>query len=148
VSDEIELYGVLLSSSRILRYAPATHTMVDYTRQVPQLLATWQKNIQPRPLSVMMEFDPFTKTLHWQLGPYAQGQYMLLSEVGRQPLPPQGTLRMGKPPENAFRFRYDSPEGWITYTQLLRFAVTPQGTSRLTMQGAGLSLSQMGGTPK
>lgn len=138
VSDEIDLSRHLAAGSRILRYDTATQAMVDGTAQVRQQMEVWQKKVQPRPLSVMMEFDPQTKTMRWQLGPATQGQYTLLPEVGRQPLPPQGALRMEKPPDKVYRFRYDAPEGWIAYTPLLKFAITPQGTYRLAMQGPGV----------
>lgn len=138
VSDEIDLSRHLGPGNRVLRYDTATQTMIDDTAQVRQLLEVWRKKVQPRLLSVLMEFDPQAKTMRWQLGPSSQGQFTLLPEVGQQPLPPQGALRMEKPPDKAFRVRYDAPEGWIAYTPLLKFALTPQGTYRLTMQGPGI----------
>ena len=144
-SDEIELYLRPLLDRRVFRYDPATQAMVDRSSSVPQILAAWHVKIQPRHLSITMEFDPAAKVLHWQLGPYTQGQYSLLSRFGRQPLPPQGSLRMEKLTESAFRFRYDAPDGWIAYTPLLGFVITPQGISRLTMQGPGLVPDELGG---
>lgn len=143
ILDEIDLYRQPLLGRRVLRYDPATQTMVDRTSSVPQILGAWHAKIQPRLLAITMEFNPAIKTLHWQLGPYSQGQYTLLSEFGRQPLPQQGSLRMEKPTESIFRFRYDAPEGWIAYTPQLRFVTTPQGISRLVMQGPGLKPGEL-----
>lgn len=132
VSDEIDLSRHIAAGSRILCYDPATQAMVDGMAQVRQQLAVWQGRLRQSPLSVMMEFDPQTKTIRWQLGPAARGQYTLLPQIGRQPLPPQGALRMERPPPDAvYRIRYDAPGGWIAYSPPLHFVPRANGVSRL-----------------
>lgn len=145
VSDEIDLVSQPLVGQRILRYDQANGRMADITQQIPRLVSDWQQRIQPRPLSIMMEFDSIAKNLRWQLGPYQHGSYTLLSGMGSHRLPTQGTLRMEKLPEQTFRFRYDDPEGWSAYTPALRFVTSPQRTHRLTMQGPGIASDEIHG---
>jgi len=121
-SDEIDLNESLLTDRRVVRYDHATQKMVDMTPQIPQQQEGWRKKVRPAPLAVTMEFNAVTKIMQWQLGPYESGNYTMLPDCGRQPLPAKGTLRMENPILNvSYRFRYDSPDGWIAYTPPLRF---------------------------
>jgi hypothetical protein len=134
--DEIELSGQPAGAGRLLRYDPSTRQMTDCTLQRAAILAAWQRRVRPDPLPVMMEFDPVRKTLHWRFGP-PQGQHLLLSSTGSYPLPAQGSLRMDRLPQgHTFRVRHNAPDGWITYTPVLGFVPTPQGSYRLAPQGA------------
>lgn len=135
VADELDLNRISLIDHRVVRYDVARQTMSDSTSQMPQILEEWRKNVRPAPLAVSMTFSGKVKTLHWQLGPYDKGIYTLLPSVGRQPVPAQGMLRMEKPPEDAFRFRYDSPEGWIAYTPPLRFVFEGNQNYRIAWYG-------------
>lgn len=138
-TDEIDLAEQSLAGKRILHYDRENGKMADITLKVPQILSDWQQRVQPRPLAVMMEFNPATKILQWQLGPWQQGSYSLGSHL----LPPKGALRMEKVPTDKFRFRYNAPEGWIAYTPLLQFVEEQQGDYRITWQGDGLDVRKI-----
>lgn len=144
VSDEIDLYRLSRAGRRILRYDRTSQKMEDITTLVPQMLDQWRAKVRPVPLSVEMAFDGATKTMRWQLGPYTKGNYTMLPNYGRQPLPPQGALRMENPPDGRYAFRYDAPEGWIAYTPARTFV--PAGEKhRLAIHGTTLSLADSGG---
>jgi len=138
VADELDLDRVSLMDHRVMRYDHVSRTMIDITPSVPQITAEWRKKIRPASLTVAMEFDTGTKTMQWQLGPYGKGSYTLLPEGGRHPVPAQGALRMDKPPDNVFRFRYDAPEGWIAYTPPLHFVPAGSRSYRVVWHGTGI----------
>lgn len=141
-ADEVDLDRLSLPDRHILRYDRASGAMADITPLVSDRLTDWRRKVRSAPLTVTMVFDTGTKTLHWQLGPYKTGSYTLLPENGRQPVPARGALRMEKPPDNSFRFRYDAPEGWIAYTPPLHFVRGADKTYRISWQGTGVPVER------
>ncbi|MFZ5775277.1 MAG: hypothetical protein ACOY3Z_07320 [Thermodesulfobacteriota bacterium] len=132
VADEVELLGLHLSGRRVLRYEAGAARMVDLTAGMPDHLAQWRKRLRPAPLSVDIAFDD--GALSWRLGPHAEGSYLFLAG-GRQVAPPQGMLRMERPPTRAFRIRHDAPDGTIAYTPPL--ALTAANGYHLSWRGTG-----------
>ena len=76
------------------------------------------------PLRIDMQF--VRHNIQWQLGPYEQGVYLMvrLAEgrvIDRIHFLPQGQRDATGGGIFDFFMRYDSPEGWTTYSPVLRF---------------------------
>ncbi len=57
----------------------------------------------------------------WNFGPYADGDYHVVSKViGVLPAPREGRLRVTLEEDAPFYLRYTSPEGWVSYSNLQR----------------------------
>lgn len=91
----------------------------DVRRQ--QLLAS----LRPlAPLSVQFEYQQ--RTVNWQFGPYTDGSYQLVSDqIGVIPAPPEGQMRALLAEGAEFYVRYQSPEGWQSYSD--RFLINHDG---------------------
>jgi hypothetical protein len=61
--------------------------------------------------------------LHWELGPYGEGSYAFVLDGGRYrfPAPRRGGFQLGAG-NLTVRVKYTSPEGWVTYSPLLRLS--------------------------
>lgn len=91
-----------------------------------EVFSFWQDSLEERPISVELLWEG--NQMSWGFGPYAQGNYSLVFRYDRWPsvsgalyLPQRGRLRTPEPFETMrFFLRYDSPEGWITYSPELK----------------------------
>ena len=78
--------------------------------------------MRENPISV--EFDYADGVVSWQLGPYEKGQYSIITygdSGAKMIIPARGFRRKEIIDPLLFRVRYDSPEGWITYSPLMQF---------------------------
>lgn len=137
VADESEFAGLDLAGRQMLRFDPATQSMVDIAPQMPALVETWKSRLQARPLQVTMTYDRQKKVLSWNLGPNTDGQFRYLDAGGSTPVPATGALRMDKPPDGCFRFRHDAPDGRTAYTPALSLPAVADGqtSASVTWQG-------------
>lgn len=57
----------------------------------------------------------------WDIGPYTDGSYSFILEDStvKYPITKSGKLKVRLKEETAFRIKYDSPEGWTTYSENL-----------------------------
>lgn len=64
------------------------------------------------------EFRMEGGALQWTLGPYQRGTYSFILDNGTQKyeMPREGGFRLGPVETLPMRLRYDSPEGWTTYS--------------------------------
>ena len=133
VVDEIELERLDLSQTQVWRYARSCGCMRDISVSVPDMLAQWRIKQQVRPLSLTFEYTG--NLVSWKFGPYQHGTYSIVDDTrfGRLPLANPGYRRVALPNAPfAFHLRYDSPEGWVTYSPQLE--VNPQLSRKLVWQ--------------
>jgi len=125
ILDELDLLQRDRTGKRVLSYDQECGCMRDVTGEVDGLLADWGRRVRVRPLSARLEDDRGWVTADF--GPYAEGRYVVLEpwRYGRVPVLPHATTRARFREPVAFRVRYDSPEGWITYSPVLRFGDEP-----------------------
>ncbi len=101
---------------RVWEYDPAVSRVVQRSAELPARCAVWRARVRPAaPLTAAFQARPYV--LSWHLGPYREGSYALLIGDGAAlfPLPREGAFQ--RPAERlAFRLRYESPAGWITYS--------------------------------
>jgi hypothetical protein len=65
-------------------------------------------------------------TLFWQFGPYERGTWTIVFADGAQAfaVPRNDAFQLGNVPGLALRIRYDSPEGWSTYSETIHLDFT------------------------
>lgn len=70
------------------------------------------------PLSVQLLPRHRRESLHWKLGPYEKGHYKFVIGDGVQvfEMPREGGFRTGPLQEIALQVKYESPDGWVTYS--------------------------------
>jgi hypothetical protein len=107
---------------RVWGYDPAVHRVVDITARIPALRDQYCSSIQwDRPLSV--SFHHSGGVLRWDLGPYPKGQYSFLMGDGIAwfEMPRSAGFNMReRAPFLLMRVKYESPEGWVTYSPEIR----------------------------
>lgn len=95
------------------------------------------------PLTVEFTYEMRADTLRWTLGPYRDGKWYYMDDLGfAQAVPPQGfyPIRLGA--ATVFKIRYVSPDGWSAQSpqlQLDRSSAGPDGVVRLSWSGRGPS---------
>ncbi|MEK8015273.1 MAG: hypothetical protein VSS75_000290 [Candidatus Parabeggiatoa sp.] len=118
ILDEIDLLGLETEGLQLYRYAPSCQCITEISDQIPHLIAAGKAHLQNKPLSV--DFSYQAGYFKWQFGPYQTGVYSLIEYpfFGKIPLPPSKELLWCQVNSLSFRIRYDSPEGWTTYSPL------------------------------
>jgi len=140
VFDEIDLGKLNTDSLRFFRYDESRKCMQDVTGLLPHIYETWKGKQRDRPLSVGINYEG--GILSWELGPYENGDYSIITygESGyKLRFPSSGARRFEMTEPILFRVRYDSPDGWITYSPLLYFdgkAVTERGLKAIMSHDA------------
>jgi hypothetical protein len=116
---------------RLAVYDPATGAMADASARIAEERQRAAAIDQTRPLSMRLTLDGgFAR---WQLGPYRDGQYFVVSPaLGRYPMPPQGELRTTLR-EVSLQLQFDAREGWRTASPVL---VVRQGQPLAWSRGA------------
>ena len=133
MGDEIELKALGDHPENIWAYQAESHSVEDVSKKIPGILESWQEKQRVMPLSFRLDYGK-DKTAIWQCGPYTSGVYTFLSRddtlenltqettgMNKFPLSPSGQWRVNLEHALYFYLRYDSPEGWTTYSPLLHF---------------------------
>ena len=122
VFDEIDIARLDIVSLRFFRYDNSSRRMKDVTGQIPRAYEEWEGKLREKPVSITLDYTE--GMLSWELGPYRKGEYSIITygEFGSKlRIPYSGVQRVEMPDGMLFRVRYDSPEGWSTYSPLLDF---------------------------
>ncbi|MEK6373510.1 MAG: hypothetical protein AABO58_12530 [Acidobacteriota bacterium] len=100
--------------ARFLAYDPASRRVVALTKD--SIARSVCRRIRPLPLSVRFRYHD--ETLWWNAGPEEAGVYRFVLAGGAQgfDMPRRGGFRIAGPPALPIRVRYQSPDGWITYS--------------------------------
>ena len=122
VYDEIDLARLNTDSLWVFLYDDASRSLKEVPGGVTSICSEWKGKLRENPISVA--FDYADGVVSWQLGPYEKGQYSIITygEHGsKMMIPPSGFRRKEIIDPLLFRVRYDSPEGWTTYSPLMQF---------------------------
>ena len=125
VFDEIELElmpdGAI---PEVWEYDPTCSCMVERTRELPARMDAWRDRLREVPLSVVLGYrdGEWSWRLGAERGSVQEGRFTIVAPewIGARSLPPSGSYRL-RLEEFEFRVRFDSPEGWVAYTPVLRF---------------------------
>jgi len=125
VLDEIQLAELDLAAVAVSSYEPACQCIADISREMPERLRIWRSERVERPLEI--DGRSSYRNFSWRFGPYADGQYSVISNVlGKATVPAEGVFEAVIDVDpGVVIVRYDSPEGWITYSE--PFRITSQG---------------------
>ncbi|HEX7150431.1 MAG TPA: hypothetical protein VF618_03010 [Thermoanaerobaculia bacterium] len=107
----------VLAGKQVYEYEERRRMLVDVTARMPQVARTHCSAIRhDAPLTARFHYRK--PALHWDLGPHDAGQYHAVIANGYQAFPVPRRDALNLPGVNALslRIRYDSPEGWTTYS--------------------------------
>ena len=107
---------------RVWGYDQGMRRVVDITARIPALRDQLCSSIRwDAPLST--RFHDSGGALYWDLGPYPKGKYSFLMGDGAATfeMPRNAAFQMQeRAPFLLLRVKYESPEGWVTYSPELR----------------------------
>lgn len=115
--DDFYLCANDVAGKRAWQYEADKRAVVEITSRLPEIAKRHCASIRnAAPLSTRFWYSK--SALHWDLGPYRQGRYSALLANGLQAgeiQPRDGLYLPGAPGVNV-RIRYESPQGWTTYS--------------------------------
>ena len=115
--DDIYMCEHDLSGKKIWQYAATEGRLLDITGSIEGIAKAYcGRIISDAPLSIRANYSK--NVASWELGPYTDGHYAFLTGDGmtKTNVPPTGFMRVHFENFMKFRIRYESPEGWITYS--------------------------------
>jgi hypothetical protein len=121
---------------RVWSWEPSRRRVVEVTASVPDLRRRHCGAIrQKAPLTV--EMHAAGRTLHWTIGPYQNGRYSFVLGDGIQSVevPPVGGFQLKRVGALLLRLKYESPQGWITYSPELAMDFTHAPSFRWSRSG-------------
>ena len=135
MGDEMELASLRESRNTVWAYSAQGNRVRNISGTINDILKRWKSRLRVKPLRIKLSYGS-DKVVHWQCGPYQKGRYTFIScdkgthvscksckdqGMSKFPLSPAGQWRVNLRQTLCFYLRYDSPEGWTTYSSLLRF---------------------------
>jgi hypothetical protein len=115
--DDLYLCSSALTGKRIYEYLPARREVGEVTARIPDLARAYCASIRDTaPLRV--EFHHRGETLRWRFAPYRDGRWSVVVAGGLMAydVRPEDGFRLAGVPALALRVRYESPQGWVTYS--------------------------------
>ena len=115
-----DIYLAQAQGKPVFAYDPECQCMSDQSAQAGLRLQQLSANLRPQ-AALRVQFEYRQRTVNWQFGPYTDGSYQLVSNrIGVIPAPPQGQMRALLAEDAGFYVRYQSPEGWQSYSDEFR----------------------------
>jgi hypothetical protein len=121
-SDDIYLCENTVDGKRVWSYSEEYRGVIDITSLVVNIKEKFCDKIRTDvPLRVRVVYSGAGPLFSWDFGPYEEGHYAIIlgAVTEKYDLPPAGTIRLFLSRALLFRVRYDSPDGWITYSPFL-----------------------------
>lgn len=115
--DDLYLCSSALTGKRIYEYLPARREVAEVTARIPDLARAYCSSIrETAPMRV--EFRHRGETLKWRFSPYRDGRWSVVIAGGLMAyeVRPEDGFRLTGVPGLVLRVRYESPEGWVTYS--------------------------------
>jgi hypothetical protein len=114
-ADDLYLCAHGGSVARLYEYAEEGRGVVETTAELPELRAGYCGGLRDEPLAA--DFSYSGGDFSWQLGPYAAGKWAIVYRDGveRYDVAPHDGYRHHAS-VFTLRIRYESPEGWVTYS--------------------------------
>jgi hypothetical protein len=126
--DDSFLCSSPIDGKRIFEWTPARREVVEVTARIPDFAKAWCASLRDK-APLRAEFHHRGETLSWRFGPYDDGRWTVVMAGGVQAfeVPREEGFRLTGVPGLSLRVRYDSPEGWSTYSPdiVLDFARQP-----------------------
>ena len=123
--------GATLRGRRIYEYHPVRREVLEVTARIPDFARAYCTSIRDK-VPLHAEFRHRRDSLFWRFGPYAEGRWRVVLGGGLQAfdVPREDGFSLPGVGALALRVRYQSPEGWVTYSPELNleFAKKPELT--------------------
>lgn len=115
--DDSFLCGPGDDGKQIYEYVETRRQVVEVTARIPDFARTFCDSIRDD-VPLWAEFHHRKERLFWRFGPYDQGKWTAILAGGMQAfeVPRQDGFYLPNVPGLSLRIRYDSPEGWVTYS--------------------------------
>jgi hypothetical protein len=127
--DDLFLCGAALQEKRFYEYFPAKRAVVEVTARIPDYARAYCASIREN-APLRAEFRHRNEALFWRFGPYDDGKWRVVLAGGIQAfdVPREDGFKLPGVPGLSLRVRYQSPEGWVTYSPEinLEFARQPE----------------------
>jgi hypothetical protein len=109
--------GTPLQGKRVYEWVARRREVVEVTARIPDLASGYCSSIRHN-APMRTEFHHRDEVLFWRFGPYEQGRWSVIFGGGLQafPVPREEGFRLAGVPGLTLRVRYESPEGWVTYS--------------------------------
>ncbi len=129
--DDIFLCGTADDGKQIYEYDTASARVIEVTPRIADFAQVFCTSIRSD-AALRAEFHHEDERLFWRFGPYEQGKWTAILGGGVQAfeVPREDGFYLPGVPGLSLRIRYDSPEGWVTYSPEipLDFAKQPDFT--------------------
>ncbi len=115
--DDLYLCSSALSGKRIYEYLPTRREVGEVTARIPDLARAYCSSIRES-AEMRVEFHHRKDTLRWRFAPYQDGRWSVVVAGGMMAyeVRPEDGFRLSGVPGLALRVRYESPQGWVTYS--------------------------------
>ncbi|MFH1969995.1 MAG: hypothetical protein ABIJ53_06720 [Verrucomicrobiota bacterium] len=118
------VYGAARSNASVWAYNESCRRMEEITEEFRRQQAESRARVLESALRIDLRFEKHAA--QWRLGPYEQGNYLMVRLAEGRVLDriiflPQGQRDATGGGVFDFFLRYDSPEDWTTYSPVLRF---------------------------
>jgi len=118
--DDIYLCENNLDKKKVFEYSVNEQKIIDITHAIPFIINDYCGRIKNDvPLFIKGKYSK--NVVSWELGPYNNGKYSFIlgGSHTKRDIPPKGSLRVHFKDHIVFRIRYESPDGWITFSPYL-----------------------------
>jgi hypothetical protein len=108
-------------TARVRSWDEATQQVIDLSPRLPALRRTFCRAIHDTaPLAVEIRGE--RTGISWSLGPYPDGRYRFILGDGSMAvdMPRTGGFLLRQLAPLSLRVKYESPDGWVTYSPVLR----------------------------
>jgi len=109
-----------VSGRDVWEYDPRQRIIINVSARIPTIAKNHCSSMRnAAPLSARFHFGH--SEMHWDFGPYASGRYSILLGDGHEAwvMPRQDALNLPVVHALAVRVRYESPQGWTTYSPVI-----------------------------
>jgi hypothetical protein len=129
--DDLFLCAPGVNGKRVWEFSPRRRAMTEITSSIGSIARRHCRSIRDR-APLFAEFQYRNAALFWRFGPYDRGRYRVLLGNGVQAfdVPRIDGFRLPEMSGLILRIRYDSPEGWVTYSPDLALDFVRKPVSR------------------
>lgn len=127
--DDIYLCENNLEGKRVFEYSLKEQKIMDITTSIPLIVNNYCTKIKnDAPLFIKGKYSK--NIVSWELGPYDSGKYSFIlgGMHTKRDIPQKGSLRVNFKDYIVFRVRYESPDGWITFSPYLILEINDRNT--------------------
>jgi hypothetical protein len=125
--DDIYLCEEGVEGKKVWTFSHPEDRIREITKSIPEIRDAYCSRVR-KDVDLKVRVGYVNSRLSWQFGPYNEGKYAFKLDSGLFPVPRTGAMKMLMTQNVKFRIRYESPDGWMTYSPALLLKMTPGST--------------------